>query len=139
MSNPQRKLASDLLLKLHWPPETDALSGTKHVVVELQDSAGLAVASVSVLKEQLLSAITQELDYQPLLSLEGWISVFSDAISLSQLENRSVALDHLVADTVSPDMLEDEPEVLQHLAEFRTRLIKSLEHVDTAIASLPKP
>ena len=57
MSNPQRKPASNLLLKLHWPPETDAPSGTQHVVVELQDSAGLAVASVSVLKEQLLSAI----------------------------------------------------------------------------------
>jgi hypothetical protein len=139
MSNPQRKPASDLLLKLHWPPETDALSGTKHVVVELQDSAGLAVASVSVLKEQLLSAITQELDYQPLLSLEGCVSAISDWSLSSQAENRPLALDLLVADAVSPEMLEDEPEATQLLSQFRTRLIKSLEHVDTAIASLLRP
>jgi hypothetical protein len=138
MSNPQRRPASDLLLKLHWPSETGALSGAQYVVVELQDTDGLAVASMSVLKEQLLLAITQELDHQPLLSLEGCVSAISDVISLSQLANRPIPLDQLVADAVSPEMLEDEPEALQHLAEFRTRLLKSLEHVDTAITSLPK-
>jgi hypothetical protein len=138
MINPQRKLASDLLLKLRWPPETGALSGAQYVMVELQDTAGLAVASISVLKEQLLPAITQELDHQPLLSLEGFVSIISDWSSSSLSENRSIPLHQLVADAVSPEMLEDEPEAAHMLAEFRTRLLKSLEHVDTAIASLPK-
>jgi hypothetical protein len=139
MSIPQRKPTGDLLLKLHWPPETGALSGTQHVVVELQDTAGLVIASMSVLKEQLLAAIAQELDYQPLLSLEGCVSVISDAISLSYLKNRPIPLNQLVAEAVSPEMLDDEPEAQQHLAEFRTRLVKSLEHVDEAIALLSKP
>ena len=139
MSNPQRKPASDLLLKLHWPTETGALSRTQHVVVELQDTAGLVVASMSVLKEQLLSTITQELDVQPLFSLDGCVSVFSDEVTLLQLENRTIALDQLVANAVSLEMLDDEPEAAQHLSQFRIRLIKSLEHVEKAIASLPKP
>jgi hypothetical protein len=139
MSNPQKKPASDLLLKLHWPPETGALSGAQYVVVELQDKAGLVVASLSVLKEHLLPTIAQELDLQPLFSLDGRVSVISDVISLSQLENQPIALDHLVAEAISPDMLEDEPNAAQQLSEFRTRLLKSLEYVDTAIASLPKP
>jgi hypothetical protein len=138
MSNPQRKPASDLLLKLHWPTETGALSGTQHVVVELQDTAGLVVASMSVLKEQLLSTITQELDVQPLSSLDGCVSVFSDEVTLLQLENRTIALDQLVANAVSLEMLEDEPEALQLLAEFRGRLLRSLELVEQAIVSLPK-
>jgi hypothetical protein len=139
MNDATRKPTGDLLLKLHRPPETVALNGAQYVVVELQDTAGLAVASMSVLKEQLLSAITQELDHQPLLSLEGCVSIISDAVSLSQLENRSIPLDQLVADAVSPEMLEDESQAAQHLSEFSTRLLKSLEHVDKAIASLPKP
>jgi hypothetical protein len=139
MSNTQRKPSSDLLLKLHWPSEQGAPSGAEYVVAELQDAGGLAVASMSVLKEQLLRAITQELDHQPLLSFDGCVSVISDVISLSQLENRSVALDQLVADTVTPEMLEDEPEALQLLAEFRGRLLRSLELVEQAIVSLPKP
>jgi hypothetical protein len=138
MNDATRKPSGDLLLKLHWPPETGALSGAQYVVVELQDTAGLVVASMSVLKEQLLAAIMQELDHQPLLSLEGCVSAISDVISLSHLKNQPIPLDQLVADAVSPEMLEDEPEVLQYLAEFRTRLLKRLELVDQAIASLPK-
>ena len=139
MSHTPGKPTSDLQLKLHWPPEQSTLGEAWHVVVELQDSAGLAVASMSVLKEQLLSAITHELDHQPLLSLEGRVSVISDMISLSKLENRTIALDELVADAVSPEMLEDEPNAAQQLSELRTRLLKSLELVEQAITSLPKP
>ena len=139
MSNPPRNPASDLLLKLHWPAEQSALRGGQYVVVELRDSAGLAVASVSVLREQLLWAITQELDHQPLLSLEGCVSVISDVISLSHSENRPIAINQLVADAVSPEMLEDEPDAAQQLSEFRVRLLKSLELIEQAIASLPKP
>jgi hypothetical protein len=139
MSNSQRKPASDLLLILHWPPERGTLSGAQYVVMELQDSAGLVVASMSVLKEQLLPTITQELDLQPLFSLDGCVSVFSGEVNSLQLENQTIALDQLVASAVSPEMLEDEPNAAQHLSEFRTRLFKSLEHIDMAIASLPKP
>jgi hypothetical protein len=139
MSDAPRNPTSDLLLKLHWPSDEGALNGARYVVVELQDTAGLAVASMSVPKEQLLPAITQELDHQPLLSLEGCVSVISDVVSLSQLENQPIALDQLVADTVSPAMLEDEPEAAQQLSQFRTRLLKSLELVELAIVSLPKP
>ena len=138
MSDAPRNPTSDLLLKLHWPCDEGALNGARYVVVELQDKAGLAVASMSVPKEQLLPAITQELDHQPLLSLEGFVSVISDVISLSQLENPPIALDQLVAVAVSPEMLEDEPEATQMLSKFRDRLLRSLEHVERAIASLPK-
>ena len=138
MSNSQRKPASDLLLKLYWPSDEGAPNGAPYVVVELQDAAGVAVASMSIPNEQLLRAITQELDHQPLLSLVGFVSVISDAITLSKVKNSSIAFDQLVANTVSADMLEDEPDAATMLAEFRSRLLKSLEHVDKAIASLTK-
>lgn len=139
MSNPQRKLASELLLKLHWPSEQETMARAGHVVVELQEAGGLVVASMLISMEQLLLAIAQELDQQPLLSLDGCVSVFSDEILLSQLENRPIPLNQLVAEAVSPEMLRDEPEAAQHLSQFQTRLLKSLELVEQAIALLPKP
>ena len=139
MSDAPRKTTNDLLLKLYWPSEQGAVSGAQYVVVELQDTAGLAVASMSFPMEQLSRAIMRELNYQPLLSLDGCVSVISDEISLSQLESPPIALDQLVADAVFPEMLEDEPEAAQHLSEFRTRLLKSLERVEEAIAALPNP
>lgn len=137
MNDASKDPSRNLVLKLYWPSEQDAEGGAPRVVMELQDTAGLAVASMSVLKGQLLPTIAQELDHQPLLSMEGCISVISDLISSSQLENLPIALDQLVADAVSPEMLEDEPEAAHMLSEFRTRLLKSLELVEQAIALLP--
>lgn len=136
MKDAQSKPTNDQRLKLHWPQE----HGKPAVVlVELQDSSGLAIASMSIPAEQLLQVTAQELDYQPLLTLEGCVSVISDKISLSQLGCQPIAIDQLVAEAVSPEMLDDEPQAAQHLSEFRTRLIKSLEHVDEAIVLLSKP
>ena len=59
MNDATRKPSGDLLLKLHWPPETGALSGAQYVAVELLDTAGLVVASMSVLKEQLLVSMAE--------------------------------------------------------------------------------
>jgi hypothetical protein len=136
MKDAQSKPTNDQRLKLHWPEE----HGKPAVVlVELWDSSGLAIASMSIPAEQLLQVTAQELDYQPLLSLGGCLSIISDKISLMLLKNQPIPLDQLVADAVSPEMLEDEPEAVQHLSQFRIRLFKSLEHVEKAIASLPKP
>jgi len=139
MNNPQKKPASDLLLKLRWPSEQETMARTGHVVVELQDADGLTVASMSVPKDHLLRAIARDVDHRPLLSLDGCVSAFSDESSLSQLENPPIALDQLVADAVSPEMLDDEPEATHLLSQFRNRLLKSLAHVEQAIASMPEP
>lgn len=136
MSDAQIKPARDLLLKLHWPSEQETSAGTGHVIIELQDASGLAVASMAVSSEQLLRAIARQMDHRPLASLDGMVVVTSDEASLSKLKNQPIALDQLVADAASPEMLEDEPEAIQMLAKFRTRLLKSLELVDQAITSL---
>jgi hypothetical protein len=110
MNDATPKSTSDLQLNLHWPPETDALSGVRHVVVELQDTAGLAVASMSVPRDQLLQAFVRQLDHHPFATLDGFVSATFEDISFPQLVNPPIALYQLVADAVSPDMLEDEPE-----------------------------
>ena len=136
MKDAQGKPTNDLRVKLHWPLE---LGKPAVVLVELQDCSGLAIASMSIPTEDLLQATAEKLNHHPLVSIDGFAIAISDEISLSQLEIQPIALDQLIADAVSPKMLEDEPDAAQQLSEFRTRLLKSLELVEKAIASLPKP
>ena len=80
----------------------------------------------------------RELDAYPSLYLDGAVHVSINSDVQEPSTCKTYFVDQLVADAISKEMLEDEPEAAHLLAEFRTRLLKSLEHVDTAIASLPK-
>jgi hypothetical protein len=129
----------DLVLKLHWPTDEGVAAGGHWVGAELQFVDGLALASMAVPSEQLLQAVAQKLGCYTLISPDGFVSVVSDQFSEALPKDCVVALDHLVAEAISLDMLEDEPDAAQQLSEFHARLLKSLELVDKAIASLPKP
>ena len=139
MNDASKDPSRDLVLKLHWPPDEAVAAGAHCVVVELQCVDGLAFASISVSSEQLLKAAAQKLAHYPLISPNGLVSIASDEIIEVMPDVHSTTLDHLIADAVSPEMLEDEPNAAQQLSEFRIRLLKSLEHIEQAIASLPKP
>ena len=76
-------------------------------------------------------------DMEPVMSLDGIVS-FGNKVTEHNSQLTVIALDKLIARDISPDMLEDEQDAAHMLSIFRTRLLKSVEHVDEAIASLPK-
>ena len=139
MNDASKDPSRDLLLKLHWPPDEIVAAGRHYVVVELQYVDGLALASISVSSEQLLQGVAQKLAHYPLISPDGFVSIASDEIVEALPDIHTTTLDQLIADAVSPEMLEDEPDAVHMLSEFRIRLLKSLDLVEQAIASLPKP
>jgi hypothetical protein len=126
-----------LTLKLHWPSNGGLAASGQCVIIELQVSNGLALATLSVPGELLLQEVAKTLLGYPILSPHGFVSLVSDEIT-ETLSNRAIALDQLVAEAISPDMLDDEQNVETMLAELRARLLKSLEYVNQAIATLPK-
>ena len=130
--------SSDLTLKLSWPSDQAHLADEQHVVVRLQNANSLTIASVSVPSVQLLQAVSQKLECYPLLSPDGTVSIASDETAEPLPSTQTFTLDQLIADGVSSDMLDDEPKVANMLSELRARLLKSLEYVEQAIASLPK-
>jgi hypothetical protein len=139
MNDALKNPSHDLTLKLHWPSDQDQLADVPWVVVELQGGAGLRLASVSVPSEELMQAVAQKLAHCPLISPDGFVSVNSDDVRGVLPKGNAIPLDQLVAEAISPEMLEDEPEAAQMLSKFRLRLLKSLELVEQAIAALPKP
>jgi hypothetical protein len=128
----------DLKLKLDWPSDQLHLADEQCVVVELQYGDGITLASVSVPIQQLLQAVLHKLNCYPLLSLDGIVSVASEETSEPLPSVQSIILDHLFADGISSDMLDDEPNASNMLLELRARLLRSLEYVEQAITSVPK-
>jgi hypothetical protein len=138
MNDAPRLPSRDLKLKLDWPSDQLHLADEQCVVVELQYGDGITLASLSVPIHQLLQAVSQKLNCYPLLSLDGIVSVVSDETAEPLPPTQSNALDQLVAEGISSDMLDDEQNAANMLFELRARLLKSLELVEQAITSLPK-
>jgi hypothetical protein len=98
-----------------------------------------SIAIKLALSRKQAAGLIGELSASPNVNLDGTIYVSIDTDVLELPIGKAVTIDEFVYQAVQPDMLEDEPEAANMLAEFRTRLLKSLEHVEKAIASLPKP
>jgi hypothetical protein len=138
MNDALKEPSRELTLKLNWPSDQVRLANGQDVVVELQDANSLTIASLSVPSYQLLQAVSQKLKCYPLITPGGIVSVASDQTIQPLPPTQSITLDQLIADGISSDMLDDELNVAKMLSKLRTRLLKSLEHVEKAIASLPK-
>ena len=76
---------------------------------------------------------------EPAIDLKGNVFVVDNSSLSAGQRPFTATFDALIARAVSPDMFDDEPQAAELLCELRTRLIKSLEHVEQAIASLTKP
>jgi hypothetical protein len=138
MNDAMKNPSVDWALIMHWPSDEGLGATGQHVIVKLQEGKSHVLGALSVPRDQLLQAVAQKLDGYPILSPHGFVSIVSDELT-ETLSNQAIALDQLVAEAISPDMLNDEPNVETMLAELRARLLKSIEYVDRALASLPKP
>jgi EAL domain-containing protein (putative c-di-GMP-specific phosphodiesterase class I) len=118
--------------------QENELDDTGEAVIRIATPSGRNLMSLSIAREigqQIASARAQA---TPSINIDGGVTVMfgDDVQQTAQVE--TVDIDQLVAEAVAPEMLEDEPEAAQMLAKFRDHLLKSLEHVEQAIASRPK-
>lgn len=110
----------------------------KKDVIRVAKTSGQTLLSMTISSEigrHLTSALVHA---TPTIDIGGLLAVINNSGLQPVDQMETIPLDQLVADAVSPEMLEDEPEAAHMLAVFRVRLLKSLEHVEKAIASLPK-
>jgi len=132
--NPQR-FSCTLEIAANQENEHD---DTGEAVIHITTPSGQNLMSLSVSGEighHFSFAFAQA---TPSIDIEGGVTVMLDDEVQQTIQVAAVAFDQLVADAISPEMLEDEPDAKQLLSKFRDRLLKSLELVEQAIASLPK-
>ena len=112
---------------------------SKHFQMRIVDSNDIAIISLNLPIQLLINAMMPQLDIQSTIGLNGFVRQSACTRKTEIFAKEGLPIDQLVAQSVSSDMLEDEPEGPQMLFEFRARLLKSLDLVDQAIKSLPKP
>jgi hypothetical protein len=108
------------------------------IVLELSDARSSTLASVSMPSETINALLRPYLSIFVELQLDGTVSLDSEICAPTLESSTETDILQLVSQAVALEMLEDEPEAAQMLCKFRDRLLKSLEHVEQAIASLPK-
>jgi hypothetical protein len=131
-----KKPTSGLIVKLRRSTDHLSVGTNEHVAIELQDTGGRSVALLSVPEDQFYQELSRILKPCVLMSPEGLISASWEE-SMMELDTiKAISIDQFIAEAISPEMLEDEPEAAQMLTKFRDRLLKSLEHLEKALASL---
>jgi hypothetical protein len=111
---------------------------TGEAVIRIATPSGQNLLSFSIAHEigrHIAFALAQA---TPSINIDGSVTVMFDDDVQQTVQVAIVDIDQLVAEAVAPEMLEDEPEAAEMLHKFRDRLLKSLEHVEKAAASLPK-
>jgi hypothetical protein len=118
--------------------QVNELDDTGEAVIRIATPSGRNLISLSIAREIGQQLASERAQATPTINIDGSVTVMfgDDVQQTAQVE--IVDIDQLVAEAVAPEMLEDEPEAEQMLSKFRDRLLKSLEHVEQAIASLPK-
>jgi EAL domain-containing protein (putative c-di-GMP-specific phosphodiesterase class I) len=111
---------------------------TDEAVIRIAAPSGQNLMSLSIAHEIVQHIASARAQATPSINIDGSLTVMVDDDVKQAIQAVTVGLDQLVAEAISPEMLEDEPEAAQMLAKFRDRLLKSLEHVEQAIASLPQ-
>jgi hypothetical protein len=108
------------------------------IVFELSDARGSTMASVSIPSETMNELLKPHISIFVELQLDGTVSLDSEICAFTSAPSTETDILQLVSQAVAPEMLEDEPQAAQMLSKFRDRLLKSLDHVEQAIRSLPK-
>ena len=108
------------------------------IVFELTRTSGSTLAAVAIPNETINKLLLPHLSIFAELQLDGTVSLNSEICAPTLAPSTETDILQLVSQAVAPEMLEDEPEAARMLSKFRDRLLKSLEHVEKAIASLPK-
>jgi hypothetical protein len=127
---------SGLIVKLRRSSDHLSVGTNEHVAIELQDTGGRSVALLSVPEDQFHQELSRILKPCVLMSPEGLISASWEESMMELNTIKAISIDQFIAEAISPEMLEDEPEAAQMLTKFRDRLLKSLEHLEKALASL---
>ena len=100
------------------------------------DQAGNTILSLIVPSVTLEVSVLGQLEQFVSMSPSGEVSIGSDDNASADPQRGTTDIEHLIKHSVSPQMLEDEPEVAAMLNTLKQRLIALLAIVDEAISNL---
>jgi hypothetical protein len=105
--------------------------------LRLVDGADTAIMTFTLPENIARALAASHQDSQVIMSPSGGVELYNyDDPPLRLLK---IGLDELIRQNLTPDMLEDEPDLSAQLASLRHKLTASLALVDQRLADLDKP
>ncbi len=107
------------------------------VNLRLVNEDGTAIMTFKLPDDIVRALTSSEEDCLLTMSPSGSVELYSDDDPPRQL--LKIGLDELIQENLTPDMLEDEPNLKAQLTALRQKLMVSLAVVDQTLADLDKP
>jgi hypothetical protein len=118
------------VFRVHGEDNSDGIE------LRLMNENGLSIMALK-LPESAIQAITKiGASWHFTMSPNGSLTIYCDDEVTTR--RQGIGLDELIQQSLAPDMLEDEPQVLAELKELKRKLTASLAIVDSAISALPQ-
>jgi hypothetical protein len=124
--------------RLRRPEGHGAKALDRPIVFELTDTNATNLVSISIPPEKIEELLKPHLSIFFELQLDGSVPVDSEFFSLFPPPTTTDILE-LVRRALTPEMLQDEPNLPDQLKELRRKLTESLALVDKTLADLEKP
>ena len=106
------------------------------IELRLMDADDTAIMTFKLPEGIARALAAKDEDWQIIMSPSGSVEVYSD--DDPPLRLLRIALDELVRENLTPDMLEDEPDLKTQLTALRRKLTASLALVEQTLADLDK-
>lgn len=104
--------------------------------LRLVDGADTAIMTFTLPESIARALAASHQDSQIIMSPSGGVELYNDDDPPQRFLN--IELDELIRQNLTPDMLEDEPDLKTQLVELRRKLTASLAIVDQTLAILDK-
>ena len=105
--------------------------------LRLMDAAGTTIMTFTLPESIARALAATHVDWQIIMSPSGSVEVYNDDDPPRRL--LKIELDELIRQNLTPDMLEEEPDLKTRLVTLRHKLTTSLALVDQTLADLDKP
>jgi hypothetical protein len=105
--------------------------------LRLMDAADTAIMTFTLPEDIARALAATPEDWPIIMSPNGSVEAYNDDDPPRPL--LKIGLDELIRQNLTPDMLEDEPNLSAQLVSLRHKLAASLALVDQTLASLDKP
>ena len=117
-----------LTLSIASDDETFDHDESARVSLRLTDASGSEVMSLHIPNHMVDHFATTQQNFKLVMNIEGVVGCVGNGEEFASERPHAVEIDTLVAQAVSPDMLQDEPNASQLLTKFKERLVRSLLH-----------
>jgi hypothetical protein len=136
VDDPERREMGGFNWQLRRAGDDGRLDLADRATFEFADFEGTVVTSFSIPAETINTLLRPHISTFAELQLDGTVSLDVELSTAFEAPMQKADILQLVTDAISPEMLQDEPDVIDQLNELRRKLTEAIAVVDRTLADI---